>query len=63
MKNLKGWRTLLFGLLLMVAPAALHYLAGINWADYLSPQWVPPVTGTIVILLRLVTTTTAGKAS
>ncbi len=60
MSNLKGWRTLGFNLLLVIAPPALAYLASVQWTDYVSPVWAPVVIGAIGIGLRLVTTGPAG---
>ena len=62
MKNLKGWRTLGFNLLLIVIPPALTYLASVNWTDYLNPNIAPMVVGAIGLVLRVVTTTPVTKA-
>ena len=61
MKNLKGWRTLLFGLILVIAPPTLNYLSIIKWDDYLSPTWATVITGAIVIVLRFITNTPIGR--
>ncbi len=63
MINLKGWRTLGFSLLLIIIPPALHYLAGVNWTEYLSPTWAPVVAGGIALALRIVTTTPIFKSA
>lgn len=59
---MKGWKTLLFNLLLVIMPPALAYLASVNWSDYLSPTWTPVAVGLIGIALRAVTTTPIGSA-
>lgn len=58
---LKGWRTIIIGVGLAVAPVALQYLAGIDWTQYVSPEWAPTIAGAIMIAMRLVSTTQAGK--
>lgn len=60
MKSLKGWRTVLFGLLLVIAPPALNYLAGVDWTHLVGPNVALMITGGITILLRVVTTTPVG---
>jgi len=59
---LKGWKTLLFGLAMVVASPALMYLADIDWTQYVSATWAPVVAGVVTILLRVVTTTPIGKS-
>jgi hypothetical protein len=61
MINLKGWRTLLFNLLLVIGPPALYYLANIDWANYLNPVWAPVVVGAFGVILRVVTTSPVTK--
>lgn len=56
----KGWRTLAFGLALAVAPAALQYLGGVDWASYIGPNAAFFVAGIVTLLLRAVTTTPIG---
>lgn len=58
---LKGWKTIIVGVGLAVAPAALQYLAGIDWAQYVSPEWAPTIAAAIMIAMRLVSTTPVGK--
>lgn len=60
MKNLKGWRTIIWNALLIGAPLELSYLSKIDWTHYLSPTWTPVVVGIIGVLLRLVTSTPPG---
>lgn len=58
---LKGWRTLGWNLLLVIAPPALTYLAGVNWADYVNPTYAAMVAGVVGIALRVVTTSAVGR--
>ena len=57
---LKGYRTLLFGLLMVVVPPALNYLVGINWTSYVSPNEAFFISGILTMILRVVTTTPVG---
>ncbi len=57
---LSGYRTILFGLFVAVAPVALEYLKGIDWTQYVSPIYAPMVVGGITIALRMLTTTAWG---
>jgi hypothetical protein len=61
MKNLKGWRTLGFNLLIILLPITVTYLAGVNWSDYLSPTWALIITGAANLGLRVVTTGPIGE--
>ena len=58
---MKGYRTILVGLLLTIAPAALGYLAGVDWNAILGATGAFVVSGVIQIAMRLVTTTPVGK--
>lgn len=58
---LKGWKTIIVGAGLAAVPAALQYLAGIDWTQYVSPEWAPTIAAAIMIAMRLVSTTPAGK--
>lgn len=57
---MKGYRTLLVGAAMVVAPPLLTYLAGVNWSDYVSPSTALMISGMITIALRVVTTTPVG---
>lgn len=61
MNFLKGWKTVIFGLLLAIAPAGLSYLAGIDWSHFLSPSFAFFISGVLTLLLRVVTTTAIGR--
>lgn len=60
---MKGFRTIVFGLVVAVAPAALHYLAGVDWTQIVGPVFGPAVVGAITIGLRMVTDTAVGSKS
>lgn len=58
---MKGYRTLAWGLFLAIVPGALSYLAGVHWADYVSPELAFIITGGITVLLRGITDTPLGS--
>ena len=62
MDNLKGWRTVLIGVTMAAAPAALTYLAGVDWTKLIGPNGAMAVAGVITIVMRIVTTTPVGSA-
>ena len=54
---MKGWKTLIFGLLLAIAQPAMQYFEMVDWrAMGLSPGWSATI-GAAVIALRIVTKT------
>ncbi len=60
---MKGFKTILFGLALVVIPPAVTYLGGVDWTTLgLSPA-VSAGIGLAVIALRAVTTTPVGAKS
>lgn len=60
---MKGWKTVLFGLLLAIGAPAFHYLAGVDWTAIAGPVWGPIIVGAIVIGLRAITTTPVGQSN
>lgn len=58
---MKGYRTILVGLAMAIAPAALTYLAGVDWTALVGPNGAMFVAGIVTIALRIVTTTPVGK--
>jgi len=60
--NLKGYRTILVGLAVAAAPAALTYLAGVDWTQFVGPNWALAIAGGLTVALRIVTTTPVGSA-
>lgn len=60
---MKGFRTVLYGLALVIIPPALTYLAGIDWTQYVSPNIAIAITGAITLGLRILTTTPIGKSN
>lgn len=61
MSNLKGWRTFALGLAIAVGPAALQYLAGVDWTHLVSPSVATTISGAIMIAMRVITTTPPGQ--
>jgi hypothetical protein len=58
--SLKGWRTVLFGLAVIVVPPALTYLGGIDWTSFGISPAVAGVIGVAIISLRAATSTALG---
>lgn len=64
---LKGWKTVLFGALLVIGPDALDILSQISAIDFSSflpdslAHRVTSIIGALVIVLRLVTSTPVFK--
>ena len=62
MDNLKGWRTIAAGAAIAIAPAALNYLAGVNWQSVVGPNTALVIAGAVTIGMRLITSTPVGKS-
>lgn len=60
---MKGWKTVAIGLLMVIAPGALTYLAGVDWTSLVGPTGAFMISGILMIALRMVTTTPIGKAA
>jgi hypothetical protein len=58
---LKGFRTVAFGLVVAVAPAAVTYLGGVDWTTLGISPGVAGALGLIVVGLRAITTTAVGQ--
>lgn len=53
--NLTGFRTVILGGVVAVAPAVLTYLGGVDWTEYgVSPAF-GAVLGALIIWLRVIT--------
>lgn len=60
---MKGYKTILFGVFVAVAPALLVYLGGVDWTSIgISPAMAGAI-GLAIGAARYVTTTAIGKAS
>lgn len=57
----KGFRTIIVGLALAIAPTALTYLTGVDWASYLGPTGAFFVSGVLMIAMRYFTNTKVGS--
>jgi hypothetical protein len=57
---MKGWRTVLFGLVTAVAPTAVVYLGGIDWTKLGISPGVAGAIGVIIIGLRAITNSPMG---
>lgn len=60
---MKGWKTVTFGLFMIVVPPALNYLGGIDWQSLGISPAESAVIGAVIIALRAVTSTPIGKAA
>jgi len=58
---MKGFKTVAFGLALVVIPPAVTYLGGVDWASIGVSPAVSTVIGLAVIGLRAVTNTAIGS--
>jgi len=59
---MKGYRTILVGLAMAIAPAALTHLAGIDWTQLVGPNGAMAMAGAITIAMRIITTTSVGSS-
>ena len=55
--DLKGMRTIGVGILVAVVPAAVTYLIGVDWTQYVGPNAALIISGALTIAMRVVTTT------
>lgn len=60
---MKGYRTILIGLALAVAPAAIEYLTKVDWNVLLGAKGGMFVGGVLMVVMRLVTTTPVASAT
>lgn len=58
----KGWKTVIFGAGVALAPAFLTYIAGIDWTTLGVHPATAAIIGAAIIALRAVTTSAIGKA-
>lgn len=60
---LQGFRTVLIGALMAVAPALTEYLGAVKWEDFMSPTTAFFVSGAIMMGLRFITNSGVFKKS
>lgn len=58
---MKGYRTIIVGLVLAIGPAALQYLGAVDWSALVGPTGAFFVSGVVAILMRFATSTPVGK--
>lgn len=63
MNALKGWKTVAFGLVMIVVPPALTYLGGVDWTSLGVSPAVSAGIGAAIIGLRAMTSTAIGKGT
>lgn len=54
---MKGFRTVIFGLMVAVVPAALTYLGGVDWTAFGINPMLAGALGAAIIALRAITST------
>ena len=59
---MKGYRTILVGLAMAIAPAASTYLAGLDWTQLVGPNSAMAIAGAVTIAMRIITTTSVGSS-
>lgn len=59
---MKGFRTVIINVLIVMITAGLQHLAGINWIELVGPTLAAVIVAAVNIALRAVTTTAIGKA-
>lgn len=59
----KGFKTMVFGALVAVAPAALSYIGGVDWTSLGVSPAAGAAIGAVIMGLRLVTNTEPGKSA
>ena len=57
---MKGYRTIIIGLAMAIAPAGLTYLLGVDWPSLVGPNAAMAIAGALTIAMRIVTTTPVG---
>lgn len=58
---MKGYRTIIIGLIMVIGPPALTYLAGVDWVSLIGPDGAFLVSGVVMIAMRYFTTAPLGK--
>ena len=58
---MKGYRTIIVGLVLAIGPVALQYLGAVDWTQLIGPTGAFFVSGVIAIFMRSITTSPVGK--
>ena len=60
---MQGWKTVAFGAVTAVLPAALAYLGGVDWTALGIHPGMAGAIGAAIIALRAMTSTPIGKSS
>ena len=58
---MKGLRTIVVGLSIAAAPAALQYFGGVDWNTILPAPWGMVASGLVMVAMRLITSTPVGQ--
>jgi hypothetical protein len=57
---MKGYRTLILNGAIVIGTAALTWVAGVNWSEYVNPTVAMVLVGAANIGLRMITTSAVG---
>lgn len=60
---MKGFKTVIFGLIVAIGPATIAYLGGIDWVSIGISPTIASALGLAIIALRAVTSTPIGSKS
>ncbi len=63
MNAIKGWKTVAFGLAMIIVPPALTYLGGIDWTSLGVSPGISAAIGMAIIGLRAATSTPIGQGT
>jgi len=58
---MKGWKTLIFNLLMVIIGAVLPWLGTVDWTQYVDPKTAVVLMAVINMLLRLWTNSPVGR--
>lgn len=61
MEPLKGWKTLGWNVVVVMGGAALTYMAGVDWTQYLDPRLAIFIVAGVNAALRIFTTGPVGS--
>ena len=59
---MKGYRSIIIGLLFAIGAPGLQYLGAVDWSHFIGPTGALVIGGVVQIAMRFVTTTPVGKS-
>jgi hypothetical protein len=63
MNSVRGWKTIGFGLVMVIVPPALTYLGGIDWTTLGIHPGLAAAIGVVIMALRAATSTAVGRSA